>query len=111
LQLDPSEPAAPRRQPIFGQFSVSQPPNILTAEPAESAADLKESGLSTKLKVLEKKIVFHYLTSLNFGQPPAAASRRVKTRQPPPPRIFAAQPYPASRRLKLNGSGVYLQLY
>jgi hypothetical protein len=45
----------PRRQPIFGQFSVSQPQIILTAE---SAADLKKSGPSKTLKMLETQIVF-----------------------------------------------------
>jgi hypothetical protein len=50
----------PRRQPIFDQFSVSQPPNILIAELAESPADLKKSVPSTKLKVLWRQ-------KLSFG--------------------------------------------
>jgi hypothetical protein len=45
----------------------------------------------------------------NFVKFSSAASRRDIARQPPPPWIFAAQPYPASRRLKFSGSGVYFQ--
>jgi hypothetical protein len=77
----------------------------LKPEPAESAADLKKSGSSKKLKILgEKYCLLTFQNSLHF------VSRQVKTRQPPPPpRIFAAQPYLASCRLKLNGSGVCIQ--
>jgi hypothetical protein len=52
----------PRRQPIFGQISVSQPPNSLTAE---SATDLKKSGPSAKLKIPEKKIVIRHFGPLS----------------------------------------------
>jgi hypothetical protein len=45
----------PRRQLIFGQFSISHLQQILMAE---SAADLKKSGSSTKLKMLEKRLSF-----------------------------------------------------
>jgi hypothetical protein len=77
----------------------------LTTEPAESAADLKESGPDTKLKMLETKIVFQPLRTIELHL--IFVSRRVKTRQPPPLKILAAQPYPASRQLKLNDSEVY----
>jgi len=44
-----------------------------------------------------------YQNELKFCHPqPATGSK-------PPPRILAAQPYPASRWLKLKGSGVYFQ--
>jgi len=50
-----------------------------------SAADLKQSGLSTKLKMLEKNIVFqdgkHFQTSLNFCQPQPAAGSKLDSRR------------------------------
>jgi hypothetical protein len=54
---------------------------------AESEADFKKSDLSTKLKVLEKKLSFkpsvikHYLASLNFCQPQPAAGSKLDSRR------------------------------
>ena len=42
-------------KPIFGQYIDSQPPNILMAVPTESAANLKKSGPSAKMKILNRK--------------------------------------------------------
>jgi hypothetical protein len=76
-------------------FPLSQPPNILTAKPAESATDLIRSGSSKNLKNAgEKNLSFGPLgreALSNFIKFPSAASRSQCS---------------ASRRLKLNGSGV-----
>jgi hypothetical protein len=62
---------------------------------------LKKSGLIKKLKMIKKIWSFRpsgHKALSNFIQFLSATAQ---------PWIFAAQPYPASRWLKLNGSGVY----